>query len=167
MDQLTQIGGQGGSNKGGLYQEIDTGIKWYVKEPKSADMANNEVLTGKLYEAAGIEVPEMHIGKEGKTTRIFSKIIDGLDSDAAALKAGKVAGVNDAFVVDAWLANWDVVGLGYDNLMVKGGRAIRIDTGAGLRYRAQGTSKGGNWNDALNELDSLRNADQNPQAAAV
>ena len=62
MANLTQIGGQSGSNKGGLYQDTETGIKWYVKEPKSADIANNEVLTGKLYEAAGVEVPELHIG---------------------------------------------------------------------------------------------------------
>ena len=74
-------------------------------------------------------------------------MIDGMETDAARLKAGTITGVNDNFVVDAWLANWDVVGLGYDNLLVKAGRAIRVDTGAGLRYRAQGGPKGSNWND--------------------
>lgn len=29
--------------------------------------------------------------------------------------------VTDGFVVDAWLANWDVVGLGYDNPGQRGG----------------------------------------------
>jgi hypothetical protein len=44
--------------------------------------------------------------------------------------------VTDAFAVDAWLANWDVAGLNYDNTVLVQGRAVRIDVGGSLRYRA-------------------------------
>ena len=78
MQDLTQIGGQGGSNPGGLYQDVNTGIKWYIKEPKSAEHAKNEVVAAKLYEAAGIEVPEIHYSDADGTPRVFSKIVDGM-----------------------------------------------------------------------------------------
>jgi SPP1 gp7 family putative phage head morphogenesis protein len=155
---LQQIGGQGGSNKGGLFQDPETGVQWYLKQPKSEDAARNEVLAGKLYEAAGIEVPDLHLVQwEGKTS-IASKIIDGLESDRALLTSGKdVPGVADGFMMDAWLGNWDVVGMGYDNLLIKSGRAIRVDTGGALRYRAQGGKKGDGWGSTVPEIESLTN----------
>lgn len=167
LADLTQIGGQGGSNAGGLYRDVTTGTQWYVKELKSEAIAKNEVLTGKLYLAAGVETAETVFGKEGGTPRIFSKIIDGLVVDKDRLTAGPVPGAQDNFVVDAWLGNWDVVGYDYDNLKLLSGRAVRIDTGAGLLYRAQGEPKGGNWNDLVGEIDSLRNASTNVQSASV
>jgi hypothetical protein len=93
--------------------------------------------------------------------------MDGLETDAAGLQGGTVANVGDNFVVDAWLANWDVVGLGYDNLKVLQGRAVHIDTGAGLLYRAQGQPKASLFGDTVAEIESLRDAGLNPQAAAT
>ena len=142
-------------------------MHYYVKEYKREAIYRNEVLTGKLYQAAGIETADTWYGDEGGTPRIFSRIIDGLKKDGDALRAGTVANVNDAFVVDAWLANWDVIGQGYDNLKVINGRGVRIDTGAGLLYRAQGQPKGGNFGNTVTEIESLRDAGTNPQAAAV
>src|SRR5690606_19744420 len=114
-DRLTQIGPQRGSNPGGLYQDTDTGAKWYVKTPASEDIARNEVLAAKLYELAGIEVPELHLVTMNGQASIASKIVDGVTKGKASALA-KAAGAQEGFVADAWLANWDVVGLGYDNL---------------------------------------------------
>jgi len=167
MDKLTKVGQQGGSNPGGTYQDTETGVKWYVKTPASEDIARNEVLAGKLYEKLGIEVPEMYnVTLNGKPS-IASKIIDGLSSDSAALRAGKVANAAEGFVADAWLGNWDVVGMDFDNLLVKAGRAIRVDTGGALRYRAQGGLKGNAFGKTVDELDSMRNAGTNRQTASV
>lgn len=163
---LTKIGEQRGSNPGGLYQDTETGVQWYLKHPASEDIARNEVLAGKLYELAGIEVPELHFVQfEGRPT-IASRIVEGL-SKGAPEKLAAAAGTAEGFAVDAWLANWDVIGLGYDNLLLKGGRAIRVDTGGALRYRAQGGLKGAAWNDQVAELDTLRDASQNANARAV
>lgn len=155
-DSLVQIGPQGGSNKGGLYQDPETGQKWYLKQPDSEDYARNEVLAGKFYEAAGIEVPELHNVTWGGKPSIASKIIDDLGEDQTLLTGKKdVPGVADGFVMDAWLGNWDVVGTGFDNLLVKAGRAIRVDTGGAMRYRAQGGLKGKDWGNKVLELESL------------
>ena len=39
--------------------------------------------------------------------------------------------------VDAWLGNWDVAGLSFDNLLVKDGKGYRIDVGGSLRYLSE------------------------------
>lgn len=164
---LTKIGNQKGSNPGGIYQDTTTGKKYYVKEPDSEDIARNEVLAAKLYEAAGVDVPTLHLMKEGKTVRIASEIIEDLQQDGSQLASGNIQGINDNFMVDAWLANWDVAGLGYDNLLIKGSKAIHIDVGGALRYRAQGGLKGQAFGKEVLEIESLRDLGMNPQSAAV
>lgn len=167
MANMVKTGNQKGSNTGGFYQDTTTGERYYIKQPASADIARNELLAAKLYEAAGVEVPELTLIEEGGITRLASRIVDGVGENARALKAGKVAGVGDNFIVDAWLGNWDVAGMGFDNLLVKGGRAVRVDVGGSLRYRAQGGLKGAAWGNTVDEIESLRNAGINPQTAAV
>ncbi len=164
---LTKIGNQKGSNTGGTYQDTTTGKKYYIKEPASEDIARNEVLAAKLYEAAGVDVPTIHLMKDKGTVRIASEIIDDLKQDKSLLSSAQAKGVNDNFVVDAWLANWDVAGLSYDNLLMKGKKAIRIDVGGSLRYRAQGSEKGKAFGKEVLEIESLRDRGMNPQSAAV
>lgn len=163
---LVQVGSQGGSNPGGLFQDTETGVKWYLKWP-SEEMLRNEMLANRLYAAAGVEVPEVRIIQFNGRPTIASRVIEGLELDAAALRAGRVTGVQEHFAVDAWLANWDVVGLSFDNLKLLGGRGIRIDPGGSLRFRAQGGLKGAQWSDEVLDIDSLRNAGTNSQAASV
>lgn len=167
VDRMQQVGGQGGSNLGGTFLDPDTGIKWYIKQPNSTDQLRNELLAGKFYQKAGIETPELELATWNGKPAIASKIIDGLESDRGLLTKKAIPGVQDGFVMDAWLANWDVVGLGFDNLLVKAGRAIRVDTGGALRYRAQGNLKGSSWNNNVDELESLLDPGANSQAASV
>lgn len=161
-----QIGPQAGSNPGGMYVSPE-GDKWYIKFPGDEAQAHNEVLTGKLYALAGIDVPELRIVTSKGKVGIASKFVDGLKKDAAAIKAGKVEGVKEGFAADAWLANWDVVGTSFDNLLVKDGKAVRVDTGGGLLFRAQGTPKGAAFGDDVVELETLLDPSTNPNTAAV
>ena len=167
-DDLVQVGGQGGSNPGGVFIDQSTGQKWYLKWPDAGeDVVRNEVLAGQLYQLAGVESATLRfLTYKGRPT-IASKWVDGLEIDANALTRGDPPGVRDHFAVDAWLANWDVVGLGYDNLKLLDGRAVRVDPGGALRYRAQGGLKGQAFGDDVPELESLRNAGRNAQAAAT
>jgi hypothetical protein len=168
LDDFEQIGPQAGSNPGGLYQNKFTGEKVYVKFPKSEAHAQNEVLAGKLYELAGVDAAEVIklVDSNGKIG-VASKIIENLKHlNPAELKKAK--GVREGFAVDAWLANWDVVGLGYDNLLIDAtGKALRVDAGGALLFRAQGGKKGMAFGDKVNELLTLRDKAMNPQAAAV
>lgn len=108
-----------------------------MKVPKSTNIAKNEILASKLYTAAGVTVRELKQASAGGKTAIASLIIPDLEKFADGSE--HVAGVMDGFAVDAWLANWDVVGLLHDNLLVnENSRAVRVDVGGSLLYRAQG-----------------------------
>ncbi len=165
MDRLQQTGPQAGSNPGGKFRDMDTGEEWYVKWPGAEDKARNEVLGARLYQAAGIEVPDVYIVTQGDKIGVASRIIKDLAQDATKLKKG-VPGVYDGFATDAWLGNWDVVGLEFDNMLVKAGRAVRVDTGGALRYRAQGTLKEG-WGTKVDEILTLRDPAVNSKSASV
>lgn len=165
-DKLVQIGPQRGSNPGGLYRDTDTGETWYIKTPPSAEHARNEVLAARLYQLAGADVPELRLTVLNGQPAVASRIVDDL-AKATPADLAKTAGALDHFATDAWLGNWDVVGATFDNLLVKGGKAVRVDTGGALRFRAQGGLKGQAWGNTVPELDSLRDAGLNPQAAKV
>lgn len=164
-----QIGGQGGSNKGGLFQAPD-GTKYYVKSQKSEDHARNEVLAASLYRAAGLDIPEVSFAENGPggwKNLTASKIVDAKDA-VAKLKNDPYfrQKVQDGFAVDAWLANWDTVGLTFDNIKDKDGKPFRIDAGGSLKYRAQGGIKDFPADNVM-ELESLRNPKYAPQGAQV
>lgn len=161
-----KISGPKGSNPGGIHVDPD-GVKHYVKEQKSDTHARNEVLAAKLYEKAGVNAAKVQLADTGKLTEgTAAPIIDGTlinPKDPAHLLAAR-----KGFAIDAWLGNWDTVGLSNDNILIdKDGNAVRIDVGGSLLMRAQGTPKGQAWNDAAAEFETLRDPKKNPQAAAV
>lgn len=168
MDRFRQVGPQAGSNEGGLYEDIHTGKKWYLKFPSSEAHARNEVLAARLYGMAGVEVPELRFVKDANgRLGVASPIVDGAVKDSYALMHEKLEGVHEGFAADAWLANWDSVGTGYDNMLRVGNRAVRIDTGGAMLFRAQGAPKGAAFGDVVSELDSLKDASINSYAAKV
>lgn len=159
-----KVGAQQGSNPGGLFEAPD-GSKWYCKFPSNPEHAKSEVLAAKLYEAAGVKVPSLKMVDQGGKLGIASKWVDGL-KQAAPDKLAKASGAHSGFAVDAWLANWDVVGLGNDNLVLGAdGKAVRVDVGGALEFRAQGGKKA--LAASVTELDSLQDPKINAQAAAV
>jgi 8-oxo-dGTP pyrophosphatase MutT (NUDIX family) len=165
IDDWEQVGKQAGSNPGGVYRDA-AGARWYCKFPKTSNIAKNEVLAAKLYDAAGVRVPEVKLVTDDGHVGVASRMIDGVRSDKDAVTSG-APGVYEGFAADAWLANWDAVGLLYDNLlMAPDGEAVRIDTGGSLIFRAQGEPKGSAFGDYVGEVDTLRSP-KNPQAFAV
>lgn len=161
-----KVGKQEGSNPGGFYVD-DQGVEWYCKFPKTPDHARNEILASRLYKELGIRTPDMKLIKQDGNIGVASKVIDGLVKDPDGLQAGTVPGALEGFAADAWLANWDSVGLVYDNMLVDAdGHAVRLDPGGSLLFRAQGAPKGDAFGDKVLELSTLRSG-KNPQATAV
>src|SRR5262249_44838105 len=149
---MKQESGPLGSNPGGIFRHPD-GSEWYIKTPKTIegvsqlDRVKNEKLAAELYQLAGVPVPEIKLTQlnNGKPA-IASRMIDGVTLNQTwndHLNWGHpYKGLQDSFAADAWLANWDSVGLGKDNVLISpDGLATRIDLGGSLRYRAQGMPK--------------------------
>lgn len=163
MDDWKQIGPQGGSNPGGKFIDPD-GVEWYCKFPGDENMAKSEVLAAKLYAAAGISAQDAKLVTRDGKIGIASKWVDVSKGSPAAL--AKAKGAKAGFAVDAWLANHDVVGLGFDNLQLDAaGNAMRVDAGGSLEYRAQGAKK--EFGNTVTEIDTLRDKSINDKSAAV
>jgi len=70
------------------------------------------------------------------------------------------------FVPHATIANWDMLGLGRDNVIRRpDGTLSYVDVGGAGAYRAQGAPKGGAFGSTVGELDTLR--DKNPELAGI
>lgn len=170
MEGWKQVGPQLGSNKGGFYEDAE-GNRYYVKEPKSDLHGENEVLASALYRAAGINAAEIYIGSSANGKKMtFSPDIKNSKQDLEDKLNDPeyLAKLQEGFAVDAWLANWDVAGLVFDNVMSDGdGNPVRVDPGGALLFRAQGAPKGQMFGNEANELDSLRDPMMNPQSAKI
>ena len=155
-DEWENVGPQLGSNKGGQYVDPATGVKYYYKESQTPDHARNEVLATVLYETAGAKVVPVRLtNREGElgTSSVFREDLKEFDPKNETMRK---AAFPD-FAVHALLANWDVVGLVYDNLMVDpDGNVVHLDTGGALKFRAQGEPKGDAWNGGGSEFSTLR-----------
>lgn len=163
MDDWKQTGEQAGSNPGGRFMDAN-GVEWYCKFPSDADTAKAELLAAKLYGLAGLSAQDAKLITKNGKIGIASRWVDIKKGSAEQLAA--LEGAQSGFAVDAWLANWDVVGLSYDNLQIGAdGKAHRVDAGGSLMYRAQGEKKA--FGPHVGEIDSMRDPNINPQAAAV
>lgn len=163
MAGWTQTGPQQGSNDGGRFRD-ENGVEWYCKFPKSEAIAKSEVLAANLYALAGVAGQDAKLVERHGVLAVASRWQSVNKASASVLAATE--GTLDGFGADAWLANWDVVGIGNDNLQIgANGKAVRIDAGGALMYRAQGGKKA--FSDNVSELDSLRDGAINPHAAAV
>ena len=169
LTDLTQIGGQLGSTEGGQYQDKRTGEKFYLKY---GDPEHNAVehLASTLYTAAGVPLPEIEMIDFGDKRALKSKWVDDpeawYDSDDQD-KWSTSDDVKKHFAVDAWLANWDVMGNGMDNIVSSNDNMYRIDLGGSLYKRAQGADKQQFFTEEVGELETLRNPNMNRQAATV
>ncbi len=150
-DPNTQLG----SMPGGTATQPSTGRRFYVKRYNNSEQVRNEAVANRLYAAGGVRVPNTGLLTEnGRVVGVASEIVPGLTQGTATDAA-------DGLVMDAWLANWDVVGLEGDNLLVdRDGRAVRIDQGGALTTRAQGGPKGEAFGPTVSEISTL--PDRNP-----
>lgn len=165
IDGWKKVGGKMGSNPGGVFEAPD-GAQYYVKFPADPDHAKNEVLAAKLYALADVDGPVSQLAVRDGKIGIASMMDSSLKHDAGALSAGGVHNVKTGFAADAWLANYDVAGLSFDNVMMTpAGHAVRIDVGAGMEYRAQGKKK--EFGPKVTETKTLLDPKVNPQAAVM
>jgi hypothetical protein len=166
------VKGKTGTAKGGVYYDQEGGQAWMVKSYDTSDQALSEHGATNLYRwAFGMDiVPKgKTVDNQSEGKKAFaSQYVEGLlpfDPD----NEQHVAGAQEYFAASAWLANWDVVGLEYDNLGIdpKSGKVIPIDVGGSLNYRAMGKKKGLQFSKDVKELQTLRDPKINPQAAKV
>jgi proteasome lid subunit RPN8/RPN11 len=160
---FTFLSGLGGSTGAELHRDEATGKKVVLKRGANAGHLREESIADRLYEAAGVRVaPHQLLETESGPLKV-ADFIEGsqLLPDALATadprqRAGILEDLQGGFATDALLANWDVIGMQSDNVVVKDGKAYRIDNGGALRYRAMGAPKGDMFGTHVGETSSLR-----------
>lgn len=170
----TKLGGSTGAKLVEVTHD-DGSVAKYVMKAYSGneDQVKNEWLANALYKQFGLRsgAPDSKMGVVNGQRVIFNPFVEGiqtlnsLDAKKAKSAAGKL---QDDFILDAWLSNWDVIGLSQDNAAIDAtGKVLRLDNGGALLFRAQGSPKGSAFADTVSEIDTLRNASKNPSAAKV
>lgn len=164
-----------GGSTGAELVEDAAGNRFVRKKGNSEAHLREEATADDLYRALGANVPDSRLYETDAGPVKLAKFIEGdtLDKFLARAKPTErealIKELQQHFGADALLGNWDVVGMGMDNVLVDtAGKPWRIDNGGSLRFRAQGAMKTADeWNEFAGELWTLRNAATNPQTARV
>jgi hypothetical protein len=162
-----KLQGQLGSNPGGVYKGPD-GVARYVKFYANPEQAWNEAIANRLYRDLGIQVPRSVLFNDGGKLGIASPLIENAGTyQTLGLTKERARKVLMNGVADAFLGNWDAVGLSLDNVVeLADGSIARIDQGGALLYRAKAGLKPASLLTSLTEWETLTSA-KNPAYAKV
>jgi 8-oxo-dGTP pyrophosphatase MutT (NUDIX family) len=174
-DRLRLIpGSQKGTNAGGMYVDSVSGEKYYAKFYGDAKQARSEFAANEIGKALGVQTPESQllemVGPGGEARlAIVTKWEDGLErlnlrNNTLLLENAEELAKHHLNA--ALVANWDVVGFEFDNLLrMPNGRIVVVDSGGAFRFRAQGAGKAFGRDPA--EFDSLLDSAVNRQSGSV
>lgn len=152
---LAKISDQLGSNRGGWYEDSYNKEKFYVKFYEDFNQARVEYITNAIYSKLGINAAKSEFKTVDDEEAIASSEIPGAESVRMA-EVKQSEDIRSGFIADAYLANWDVTGANYDNLVRDNeGRMHRIDNGGALTFRARGGQKE-YFPDQIPELENMR-----------
>ncbi|HRN70909.1 MAG TPA: hypothetical protein PLS49_07060, partial [Candidatus Woesebacteria bacterium] len=140
------------------------------KKYRNPVQAQGENIANAVYNALGIGAPKSLVYQDDKGRMTFaSEIIPntnilGYDIDREEAKA-----VLKGFAADVLMANWDAVGLEFDNIVFQKGNKnpIRIDNGAAFLTRAQGEYKPSNLLDKVTEYENFQDKNINPTYSQI
>lgn len=112
--------------------------QWLVKHYNgNEDRVATELVANAIYRAMGIKVPAAgeyeHNGKSAVAYPALPGKIHHISAPSEDLGKG--------YMVDALVANWDVIGLDHDNVLWNNGKPTRLDQGGTLQFRAMGGTK--------------------------
>lgn len=149
-----------GSN-GGQWFKDSAGGDWFGKPGKGdaheIDRLGNEHAINRIYhvtaDAFGTRAPEQTPAMIDGKPYLMSKKLSLANQQSFGAEQMKRFG--DGFVVDAWLANWDIGG-SWQLFADASGHMVRIDSGGGGLFRARGEPKGDHFGTAVTELQSMR-----------
>ena len=179
--QNKKISNLAGSTGAELYKN-STDTKWVVKSAKKGkggfEQVKIEALANDIYEAVGIPVPKHKLDVaskllileyiDGPTLKEINKAeIPGGESKGESKYEKAKAELQKGFIVDALIANWDVIGLHEDNIIVpsNGTPAVRIDNGGTFMFKATGGKKP--FGKFVTEIYTMRDKKNAPEASKI
>ncbi len=151
----------GGSTGAELHVDKN-GKRYVVKQGDSPEHVRSEAVANALYSAAEVPIPRSQLDdSDPSAPRQIAEYVEAipLGKTGGQQRADAIAELRKGFAADALFANWDVVGLAEDNVLVPAsGPPLRVDNGGSLEFRAQGKPKA--FTGVVGEIDSLRTSPQ-------
>jgi SPP1 gp7 family putative phage head morphogenesis protein len=138
-----------GGSTGAVLVEDAAGVRYVRKTGASPAHLLEEAYADRAYRDLGINVPEFaiyNVGEKGqvKLARYLENTtpLNEIRRTDQAAYAKVVQKLREGYAADALLANWDVLGADFDNILVDAeGTPWRVDNGGSFRFRAQGGTK--------------------------
>lgn len=144
-----------GGSTGAELVEDNIGNKYVLKKGNSNEHIKEEFLTNCIYKAMGVNVPTFKLYEENGKNFTLSNFIENTTPIMNVLDEQYIEDLSENYVLDCLLANWDIYK--NDNILVDddSGKIFRVDNGGGLRYSAQGRDKGDNFEDDVDEIETM------------
>lgn len=160
--------GKGEGTQGGQWHlDKKSGHKYFVKEyGGNFDRCATEYICNTVYRMMGVPAVKTHLVGNKAVSREVEGVLFPRNEKYDKSKVRDYfdhPDIKGGFVTDAWLCNWDVFGLNYDNIKkTPDGRMYRIDAGGCMFYRGMGIHKPSfayedeNGLVPVTEIDSMR-----------
>lgn len=156
-------------------KKVEIDGKLYAAKTSDAGQLAAEAAADKIYQIMGAAIAPATYHTEGSSTTKVSEFVDGkeLNDFAEGTKPQIYQELRKHLVTDALLANYDVLGTGHNNIIVKGFDTYRIDNGGSFDYRAAAKDSSGKpkkkafTDDAVADLKSMQDPSVNHWAAAA
>ena len=135
--------------------------------------AYGEAIANRAYRELGLDAPiSALVRDEGKIVGIASDLVENVGTlgSAKRLTKGRAQAVLRGYSADVWLANWDAVGSGLDNVvaLAKGRTGVaRIDQGGALLFRARAGRKSPDALGKITEWEGFADPSLNRHYASV
>lgn len=169
------VSGKTGSSEGGIYKSNTTGVEYIMKKYNDPLQVDEEVLANNIVTNMGFQrniQPIMYTSYTTEGNKVLrSKMLNGFkpfDSN----NPDHIKAAQKHMMVNAWLANWDVFGLDWDNVLVaknsEGTPTLSyVDLGGTLDFRAKEGLKGLKFGNTVSELDTFLDMMINPKTASI
>lgn len=170
--KLERVRSLGGSTGATLMRDPETGKLYVAKGGASVEHILNEMHADAFYKSLNIRVPAFkEYIVDGQPVKL-AEYIEGeslseyLNHATTRQKRLIFNQIRKGFVADCLSANWDVIGLDLDNIIIDAdGKAWRIDNGGAFTFRAQGSNK--SFDQWVKELWTMRDDNINPSTSRV
>jgi len=148
-----------GGSTGARAYDLPMG-RFVGKRGDSQGHINNEYDMNRYLNELGVPVPQAQM-QDGL---MLTQMEEGNEMGRANQQ--DIQQLSRDFVPHAAIANWDMLGMGRDNVIRRpDGTLSYVDVGGAGAYRAQGAPKGGAFSPSVGELDTLR--DKNPELGGI
>lgn len=145
-----------GGSTGAVLNTLPSGRKVVVKRGAHPKHIENEFDMNRYLNEIGITVPNASLERDGSGLPLMITDFEEAARPPSLTNQSDIATLRQDFVPQALIANWDVLGMGLDNVLMRpDGTPSYVDVGGAGPYRAQGATKP-NFDAEVNELNTMQ-----------